>query len=89
MVEPIEGMKRANNKSALVTLRSAPDAPKYFSVGRQLPSASESSSRTHSSPSTKSRPTSTSPISDTTPGGVSAPEAILPSAHAACPRTSG
>jgi hypothetical protein len=55
VLEPIPGTKRANLKSAIVTLRSARDAPKYFAVGRQPDSASDSSSRTHSSSSTNSR----------------------------------
>jgi hypothetical protein len=89
VVEPIPGMKRANNKSAIITLRSAPDAPKHLSVGRHLESASESSSRTHSSSSMSSREVSTAPISEITFGGEPSLDAICPSAQAECPRTSG
>jgi multidrug efflux pump subunit AcrA (membrane-fusion protein) len=69
VVEPIPGMRRANHKSAVVTLRSAPDAPRYFAVRRQLESASDNSSRTHSSSSTNSRDVSASPTWDATSGG--------------------
>ena len=40
-MRPIWGMRRANQKTAIVTLRSAPDEPKYFVMGRQLASANE------------------------------------------------
>lgn len=33
VVEPIPGMKRANEKTSVATLRTDPDAPPYFSVG--------------------------------------------------------
>ena len=82
VVEPIPGMKRANNKTAIVTLRTAPDAPRYFPVGRQLSSSSDDliSEMTHSSSSTASRARSAS--TDRSSG-------IRPKAHAAWPRTRG
>ena len=89
VVEPIPGMKRANHKSAVVTLRSDPHAPKHFLVGSQPVSASESSSRTQASSSKKRRDTKSAPMSEATSGGDPSPDAILPSAQAACPRISG
>jgi hypothetical protein len=71
-----------------VTLRSAPDSPRHFASRRQLESASDNSSRTHSS-SDNSHHVSTSPTCTTTSGGQSSLDALRPSAHAACPRTSG
>lgn len=70
------GMKRANNKTAIVTLRTAQDAPRYFPVGRQLSSSSDDliSEMTHSSSSTASRARSAS--TDRSSG-------IRPKAHAA------
>jgi hypothetical protein len=38
VVEPIPGMKRANHETALVTPRTAPDAPRHFPIGHQLSS---------------------------------------------------
>jgi hypothetical protein len=64
VVEPIPGMRRANQKTALVRLRSAPNAPRHFesSTGRaQRPvaatasSAEPNSARTPSSGSTSRR----------------------------------
>jgi hypothetical protein len=45
-VEPTPGMKKANEKTVIVTLRSAPDAPRYFMIGDPS-SARPTSSRTH------------------------------------------
>lgn len=53
VVERIPGMKRANNKTAVVWLKRLP-LPLYFPVGRQLPSAAAVSSETDGS---DSRPT--------------------------------
>jgi len=77
VVEPIPGMKRANRKWAIVTLRSAPDAPRHFALGDNGSSASSISSRTQGSSSTSSRPRNAC---------VEPSDAILPSAQAACPR---
>lgn len=79
-VEPIEGRKRANQKTAIVTLHSAPDAPHYFTFERSRSSATSTSSSTNGSRSTPNDAPSTASASG-------AP--ISPNAHAACPRTNG
>jgi len=89
IVEPIPGMKRANQKTAVVTLRSAPDAPREFIIGHQTERANVNSSRTQLSSSTASRATTASPTSATTSEGTPSADAIRPSAHAECPRMSG
>lgn len=78
VVEPIPGMKRANEKFAVVTLRSAPNDPLFFAIGDQSPSAATNSDLTESSDSDDNLDASASNAS-------SVP--ILPSAQAACPRT--
>jgi hypothetical protein len=80
VVEPIPAMKRANPKWAIVTLRSAPYAPRHFALGDYGSSPSSISSRTQGSSSTSSRPRSAC---------VEPSDAILPSAQAACPRING
>lgn len=90
VVEPILGMKRANHKTALVRLRSAPNAPRHFelSTGRaQRPvgagaasSAAESAARTTSSGSSSKR---------SRRAAAEAGPPSRPSAQAACDRTSG
>jgi hypothetical protein len=80
VVEPIPGKKRANKKTAVVNLRSAPEVPLYFTFAEPALRASSSSSRTQGSSSTSSRPASAC---------VAPAETILPSAQAECPRTSG
>ena len=61
VVEPIPGMKRANYKTAIVTLRTAPDTPLHFDISGALAqrvaagaskvaSAAPSSARTAGSP---------------------------------------
>src|SRR5690606_30313759 len=79
-VEQIPGMKRPNRKTAFVYLRSAPDAPEHFTIDGQHRSASSSSSRTQPFGSPGSR-------AESAKRAASPP--IRPSAHAACPRTSG
>ena len=79
-VEPIEGRKRANQKTAIVTLRSAPDAPRYFTFERSRSSATSTSSSTNGSRSLGAEASSAADASG---------EPISPSAHAACPRTNG
>lgn len=88
VVDPIPGLKRANQKTAVVTLAAAPNLVKPLPVGRQLESASVISSRTQGSSSLTSRRRRLEPIEAITSAGQSIPEAILPSAQAACPRTS-
>jgi hypothetical protein len=70
-------------------LPSDPIAPEYLQSGTQEERAARTSSRTHGSSSTARRrasPAATEVMSGPeTPG----PEPIRPSAHAACPRTSG
>jgi hypothetical protein len=78
VVEKLPEMKRANNKTAVVWLRDIP-GPYHFPVGRQLSSAEESSCCTQGSDSTEDLAVSASRAKG---------EEILPSAHAACPRTS-
>jgi DNA invertase Pin-like site-specific DNA recombinase/predicted component of type VI protein secretion system len=80
VVEPIPSMKRANEKFAVVTLRSAPNDPRFFALDGQSPSASLSSDRTSSSDSTNSLDASAVRASA---------EPIRPSAQAACDRTNG
>lgn len=86
VVEPIPGMRRANRKTALVRLRSAPNAPRHFDLGTdqrppdKTPNADTSSRRTPSSASTSKRPRTAS-------SAVAEPN--RPSAHAACTLTSG
>ncbi|AHG89847.1 Recombinase [Gemmatirosa kalamazoonensis] len=84
VVEPIPGKKRANRKTAVVTLRTAPNAPKHFALGGGQPPSAASADR--SSPAT---PGSSSDESRSRSGCSAAGEPILPNAHAACPRTSG
>ncbi|ODT04187.1 MAG: hypothetical protein ABS52_05920 [Gemmatimonadetes bacterium SCN 70-22] len=84
VVEPVPGMKRANHKTAVVTLRTAPNAPAYFELGGSQPPSREtaafSSSSTQASDSAEARARS---------GSSASAEPIAPNAHAACPRTSG
>ncbi|HEU4629136.1 MAG TPA: recombinase family protein [Gemmatimonadaceae bacterium] len=88
VVEPIPGMKRANHKTALVRLRSAPNAPRHFelegarqrSVAASDTSAAARSSRTAASGSTSRR---------SRRAAAAATEPSRPSAQAACDRTSG
>jgi DNA invertase Pin-like site-specific DNA recombinase len=83
VVQRIPGMKRANRKTAIVTLRTVPNAPQYFVLDGQVPtraSAEAISDTTHGSDS----------IAPLARSASSAPgEEISPSAQAACPRTSG
>ena len=81
VVEPIPGMRRANRKTALVRLRSAPNAPRHFELetGQGTTKAS-SSARTATSPSSSKRARR---------AAAAAGEPILPKAHAECARTSG
>lgn len=81
VVEPIPGKRRANRKTAIVTLRTAPNAPKCVDLGDQAlrASADRIASSTSASNSALSRSRSASKAA-----GV----AIAPSAHAACRRTS-
>jgi hypothetical protein len=79
-IEPLEGYKRANQKYAIVTLRSAPDAPRYFTFGRDLASPSSNSTRTNGSRST---------VSMASRAETASGDPISPSAQAECPRTSG
>jgi hypothetical protein len=51
-VEPLGGRKRANQKSAIPFLHSAPGAPLYFTFGRSLPNAASSSPQDDGSPRT-------------------------------------
>ena len=84
VVEPIPGKRRANKKTAIVSLRTAPNAPVHFKLdGAQRSNtamAASSSRSTEASDSEAARARKESSAS-----GVP----ILPSAQAACPRTSG
>lgn len=84
VVKPVPGKRRANRKVALVTLRTAPNAPLDFDLGLVQPSdaprAPRNSRRTSDSVSTAARARSASSA---------AGEPIRPSAHATCARTSG
>lgn len=92
-VERIEGKRRANEKTAIVTLAVAPSLVrppvKALATTRQHVSAALISSLTQASSSSTSRRTSTPPTSATTSSGVPGAAATRPRAHAACPRTSG
>ncbi len=77
VVEPIEGMKKANEKTAIVTLRSDPNASRYFGLGNRLSKADSSSPRTNASSSDSDAADSTSAASAESmhrkrPGGVPA-----------------
>lgn len=82
--ERVPGMRRANNKTAVVVLRTTPTEPRYFEIGGRAPDASDTaaqiSARTSESGSTIARARSASSAT-----GV----ASLPSAHAAWRRTNG
>jgi hypothetical protein len=78
-VEPTPGMKKANEKTAIVTLRTAPDAPRYFTIGDPS-SARPTSSRTHGSASDRDARSKACLASD---------ESTRPRAQAACARTNG
>ena len=78
-VDPIPGMKKANEKTAIVTLRSAPDAPRYFTIGDPS-SARPSSSRTDGSASDRNARSNAS---------LASADSTRPSAQAACARTNG
>jgi hypothetical protein len=81
-VEPIPGMLRANRKTAIVTLRTAPGTPLIFEIeGAQSATARKaaSSAATTDGSSSTSRRARRAPVAEGEP--------ILPSAHAACDRT--
>jgi DNA invertase Pin-like site-specific DNA recombinase len=80
VVERVPGKLRANTKFAVVTLRTAPHDPKFFALNGQEASASVSSDLTDASDSTAS-------LDET--AALASAEPILPSAQAACARTSG
>jgi hypothetical protein len=84
VVQPVPGKRRANHKTAVVTLRTAPNAPLHFDLGGDQSPPPErtlrSSARTQSSDSTGSRARRASKASG---------EPMRASAQAACPRTSG
>lgn len=84
VVEPVPGMKRANNKTALVALRTNPHAPRSVGLASgyagNVAMAARSSDKTHSSRSMSARSRS-----GASPSG----EPILPSAQAAWPLISG
>lgn len=89
VVEPIEGMKRANQKTALVRLRTAPNAPLTFELSTglaQRSSAATASSAAHSADRTRSS-------GSTARRSRSAADAVgprkRPIAQQACSRTSG
>jgi hypothetical protein len=84
VVEPVAGMRRANRKTALVTLRTAPNAPVYFELGGGQAPSEESAARISAS-----TPGSNSSGARARRAAVAAGEPTLPSAHAACARTSG
>jgi hypothetical protein len=80
VVEPIEGMKKANEKTAVVTLRSDPNASRYFGLGNRLAKADSTSPPTNESSSDSDAADNASAASA---------ESMHPSAQAACPRTNG
>lgn len=83
VVERVPGMKRANWKTAVVTLRSTPGAPEYFGLGRQQ--AEDDSAEPISSSTSESDSTDSLARSATSASG----DPIFPNAQAACARTSG
>lgn len=84
VAERVPGKKRANRKTALVTLRTAPNAPVHFDLGDAQPvmdsNAASSDAETAPSTSVSRRKRSASRA---------AADPIRPSAQAACDRTSG
>jgi hypothetical protein len=80
IVEPVPGRLRANTKSAAVVLRTAPNDPKFFALDRQAAIAADNSSSTRASVSTDA-------CADN--ADLASAEPTLPSAQAACARTSG
>jgi hypothetical protein len=84
VVEPIAGKKRANRKTAVVTLCTAPNAPRHFALGGDQPPRAASAVRTASATEVSASATSRARSGATVAG-----EPILPNAHAACSRTSG
>lgn len=80
VVEPEPGKVRPSRRYAIVTLRTAPKDPRFFALNGQEASASVSSDLTDASDSTAS-------LDET--AALASAEPILPSAHAACARTSG
>jgi hypothetical protein len=78
--ERIPGKRRANHKTGIVTLRTAPTMPQAFALGRQLSTADEISARTDASVSEARLARSAASASS---------EPMRPSAQAACSRTSG
>jgi hypothetical protein len=83
VVQRVPGKKRANQKTAIVTLRAAPNAPKYFALGGQ--------------PGSRSKALATAPSTDgldsidhlARSASIAPGEPISPNAQAACSRTSG
>ena len=80
IVEPEPGKVRSSRRYAVVTLRTAPKDPRFFALNGQEASASVSSDLTDASDSTAS-------LDET--AALASAEPIMPSAQAACPRTSG
>lgn len=79
-VECVPGYERANRKTSIVTLRSAPNSPRYFAFGHDLSGAASISNRTNGLSSEEARDSSASNASG---------DPTSPSARAAWPRTNG
>jgi hypothetical protein len=82
--EPVPGMKRANRKTAIVTLRTAPNAPAFFELGVPQSSPRVRSKRRRGNDASEEAPSTLARSASRASG-----EPILPSAQAACARTSG
>jgi hypothetical protein len=92
VVEPVPGMKRANRKTAVVTLRTAPGAPKHFELdGSEVEqhTSRQTSRRARAERRAASTRGSLSSRAHNSSGSTTASAPICPSAQAACARTSG
>lgn len=94
VVEPIPGMRRANHKTAIITLRTAPDAPLHFDISgppaqRVTARASEASRAANAVPSCSITAGSSSRAKRPRRAAPAAGPPTRPSAQAACARTSG
>lgn len=89
VVEPIPGMKRANRKTALVRLRSAPDAPRHFELATGNAQRADRTKASSAEPSSARTPASDSASTRSRRAAAAAAPPTRPSAQAACDRTSG
>ena len=93
VVEPVPGMKRANRKTAVVTLRTAPGAPRHFLLEKAKPKKNNRGQPAKREIAERSaaitRGSLSSPSIRESNDAVAASDPIFPSAQAACSLTSG